>query len=261
MNASPIRESACRNCGGDLPPQTLSCPSCGAPPADLPPLETVHGPVARGWVERRWLGVPARFLLLWVGFAALGAAIGLFATGRWAWAVAALLGAVVALSVLAEAARRYRGVVVERSSQIAADRRAQAASSSEVWRARLDTRLQRWRTRSRLEQIELDRDSVLHELGLAVWRQDAEAEREAQRRLEELDERRRRVEERLSRRLAGAEEKIRLARLPVQETMMVTPNEPHAPYPPPDEGDPPEPARVPEPYPPPDEGTPPTPDE
>jgi hypothetical protein len=41
--------------------------------------------------------------------------------------------------------------------------------------------------------------------------------------------------------------------------VMVTPNEPNAPYPPPDEGDPPTPAEVPEPYPPPDEGTPPTP--
>ena len=40
---------------------------------------------------------------------------------------------------------------------------------------------------------------------------------------------------------------------------MVTPDEPHAPYPPPDEGNPPEPAQVPEPYPPPDEGTPPVP--
>jgi len=40
---------------------------------------------------------------------------------------------------------------------------------------------------------------------------------------------------------------------------MVTPNEPSPPYPPPDEGNPPEPAQVPEPYPPPDEGTPPVP--
>jgi hypothetical protein len=40
---------------------------------------------------------------------------------------------------------------------------------------------------------------------------------------------------------------------------MVTPNEPSPAYPPPDEGNPPEPAQVPEPYPPPDEGTPPVP--
>jgi hypothetical protein len=41
--------------------------------------------------------------------------------------------------------------------------------------------------------------------------------------------------------------------------MTIAPNEPSAPYPPPDEGDPPTPAIVPEPTPPPDEGTPPAP--
>ena len=55
---------------------------------------------------------------------------------------------------------------------------------------------------------------------------------------------------------AEAGERIREARFAVQETMMVTPNEP---YPPPGEANPPQPAIVPEPYPPPDEGTPPTP--
>jgi len=55
---------------------------------------------------------------------------------------------------------------------------------------------------------------------------------------------------------AEAGERIREARLAVQETMMVMPNEP---YPPPGEATPPQPAIVPEPYPPPDEGTPPTP--
>lgn len=259
MNASPIRESACPSCGGELPSQARSCPSCGAPAGDLPPLETVHGPVVHMRIERRWLGVPARLLLLWLGFGAFGAAVGLFATGSWAWGVVALAFAVVFLGVLAEAVHRHGGIFVERSSQLAAAGRAQAASRAEVWRTRLDTRLARWRTTSQLEQIGLDRAAWLQELGDAVWREDAEAEREARRRLEELDEQRERVEESLSERLAGAEEKIRLARLPVQETMMVSPNEPSAPYPPPDEGDPPQPAQVPEPYPPPDEGTPPTP--
>jgi hypothetical protein len=95
------------------------------------------------------------------------------------------------------------------------------------------------------------------------------------------------IEEELAERLAGADERIRKARLPVQDTVMVTPNEPGSaarpeepgagsvggeaaaarpeepgpspPYPPPDEGNPPQPAQVPEPYPPPDEGTPPAP--
>jgi hypothetical protein len=81
----------------------------------------------------------------------------------------------------------------------------------------------------------------------------------ARQRLSELDEEQKHVEEELAVQLAGADERIRQARLPVQDTVMVTPNEPSAPYPPPEEGDPPQPAEVPEPYPPPDEGTPPTP--
>jgi hypothetical protein len=75
----------------------------------------------------------------------------------------------------------------------------------------------------------------------------------------ELEEERKRIEDELAVQLAGADERIRRARLPVQDTVMVTPNEPSAPYPPPDEGNPPQPAEVPEPYPPPDEGTPPAP--
>lgn len=58
---------------------------------------------------------------------------------------------------------------------------------------------------------------------------------------------------------AEAGERIREARLAVQETMMIAPKLPSEPYPPPGEATPPQPAIVPEPYPPPDEGTPPTP--
>jgi hypothetical protein len=60
----------------------------------------------------------------------------------------------------------------------------------------------------------------------------------------------------LDRAVEEAGERIRRARLPVEETVMVLPTEPS---PPPDEADPPEPVIVPEPYPPPDEGTPPEP--
>ena len=260
MNAFPIRESACPSCGGELPPRARFCSRCGVSVDSLPPGETLHGPVARERVERRWFGVPARFLLLWVGFAALGAAAGLFATGSWAWGAVAVAVAVGLLALLGEAARRHGGVFVERSSQLAAEGRAQASSTAEIWRTRFDTKLAQWQTSSQLEQVERERAPVLEKLGEAVWRQDADAEAEARRRLEELDEQRQRVEDELSERLAGAEERIRVARIPVQDTMMVAPTKAgNAPYPPPGEADPPQPAQVPEPYPPPDEGTPPTP--
>src|SRR4051794_12439980 len=73
MNASPIEDSACRSCGEELVPGARFCPSCGAAVAALPPLETVPGPVVQLSVERRWLGLPARFVLLCLGFAAFGA--------------------------------------------------------------------------------------------------------------------------------------------------------------------------------------------
>jgi hypothetical protein len=226
---------------------------------DLPPFETVAGPVAHENVERRWLGLPARFVLLCLGFAAFGAAIGLFATGSWPWGVVLLLLAVILLATLGEATRRTGGLWAQRSTRLAADGRARAASNAEVWRARVDTKVSRWRTRSRLDAVDNEWRPALQALGEAVWSGDAGAEGEARQRLEELEQERKHIEDELTAQLAGADERIRRARLPVQDTLLVTSEDPGAPYPPPDEGNPPEPAQVPEPYPPPDEGTPPLP--
>ena len=92
----------------------------------------------------------------------------------------------------------------------------------------------------------------------------------------ELEQEGKRIEDELAERLAGADERIRRARLPVQDTLMVTPREAGsaggeaAAARPEDPGQVPRirlPTRatrlsrpeVPEPYPPPDEGTPPEP--
>jgi len=230
-----------------------------APVDESPPLEAVPGPVAHERVERHWFGVPMRFFLLCLGCAALGASVGLFATGNWAWGVVALVVAVLAFVAVREAVRQGRRLWPEESEQLAADGRSRAATEAEVWRARLDAKVGRWRTRSRLDAVEVERGPALQALGEAVWQSDAAAEHEARRRLGELEQERQRLETQLAEQAAEAEERIHRARLPVQETIMVTPNEPSAPYPPPGEGDPPQPARVPEPYPPPDEGTPPAP--
>jgi hypothetical protein len=210
-------------------------------------------------VERRWLGLPARFVVLCLGFASFGASIGLFATGSWVWGVVLLLVAFLLLAALGEATRRRSDMWVEHSTRLAADGRAQAATAAEVWRTRFDARLSRWRTQSRLDALEVERGPALQALGEAVWRQDETAQQAARQKLVELEQEAKRAEDELAKRLAGADERIRRARLPVQDTVMVTPDQPSAPYPPPDEGNPPEPAQVPEPYPPPDEGTPPIP--
>jgi hypothetical protein len=276
MSAFPIADNACRNCGEALAPGARFCSSCGTATSDLPPVETVPGPVVHESVERRWLGLPARFVLLCLGFASFGAAIGLFATGSWAWGIVMLLLAIILLAALGEANRRNAGVWMQHSSRLTADGRAHAATAAEVWRTRLDASLDRWRTRSRLDAIDVERGPALQALGEAVWRGDKLGERQARQRLVELEQEAKRIEDELAERLAGADERIRKARLPVQDTVMVAPNEPGSvgseaaaarpeepgpspQYPPPDEGNPPQPAQVPEPYPPPDEGTPPAP--
>jgi zinc ribbon protein len=293
MSAFPIADNACRNCGEALAPGARFCSSCGTATSDLPPVETAPGPVVHESVERRWLGLPARFVLLCLGFASFGAAIGLFATGSWAWGIVMLLLAIILLAALGEANRRNAGVWMQHSSRLTADGRAHAATAAEVWRTKLDASLDRWRTRSRLDAIDVERGPALQALGEAVWRGDKLGERQARQRLVELEQEAKRIEDELAERLAGADERIRKARLPVQDTVMVAPNEPGSvggeaaaarpeepgagsvggeaaaarpeepgpspPYPPPDEGNPPQPAQVPEPYPPPDEGTPPAP--
>ncbi|HEX6953225.1 MAG TPA: zinc ribbon domain-containing protein [Gaiellaceae bacterium] len=276
MIASPMADRACPSCGEELAPGARFCQSCGVATGRVPSVEMVPGPVAHESVERRWLGLPLRFVLLCLGFAAFGAAIGLFATGSWAWGIVLLLLAIVLLAALAEASRRRADAWMQHSSRLASDGRAQAATTAEVWRARLEASVSRWRTRSRLDAISDERGPALQALGEAVWRGDEPAERKARERLVELEQESKRIEDELAKRLAGADERIRRARLPVQETLMVTPNDagsaggraadarqedpgPNPPYPPPDEGNPPQPAEVPEPYPPPDEGTPPVP--
>ena len=228
---------------------------------ESPLTETVPGPVVREQSERRWFGVPARFVLLCVGCAALGAAVGLFAASAWGWGVAALLTAFIAFGALRESVRQTGRLLPEQSVRLASDGRSQARTAAEVWRTRIETSLTNWRTRSRLDEVELARAPALQALGAAVREGDRRAASDASKRLDELDERERSLVADLEQQVADANERIRLARLPVQETVMVTPNEPNAPYPPPDEATPPTPAVVPEPSPPPDEGTPPAPPE
>jgi len=228
---------------------------------DGPLVERLPGPVAREQVEPHWFGVPARFVLLCVGCAALGAAVGLFVASAWGWGVAALLVAVMAFGGLREAVRQKGHLLPQESARIASDGRSHARTAAEVWRTRFETSLASWRTRNQLGELERERGPALQELGAAVRSGDRRAANEASKHLDDLDARQRGLEADLAWQVAQAKEKIRLARLPVQETVMVTPNEPNAPYPPPDEATPPTPAVVPEPSPPPDEGTPPAPPE
>src|SRR5256714_5588150 len=147
MSASPIEDSPCLEFGAELAPGARFCSSCGTPVGELPPVETVRGPVVHESVEQRWLGLPARFVLLCLGFAAFGAAIGLFATGSWAWGIVMLLLAGIFLCGLVAALRQGSDVWLEQSSRFASERRARAATTADVWRTRFDTTGTRWRSR------------------------------------------------------------------------------------------------------------------
>jgi hypothetical protein len=176
--------------------------------------------------DPRWLGLPASVLLLCAGFVALGASIGLFASGAWPWGLVVLGIATLLLGTRVELERRgLESPLARRSGLFLADTRSQAASRSEVLRARVSAAVDRRRARTQLDLIDGERRPALVELGEAVWTGDASAEAQARAKLAELNGRRALVEQELVSRLGEAGERIRLARLPVDETVLVAPDE------------------------------------
>jgi hypothetical protein len=260
MNESQVAADACPNCGTDLPTPARFCPACGAQvnegatvKADLPPDETGPVPVSMQRSEPHWFGVAPPHALLAVAVIAFVIAIVLFTTGHWPYGLILLGAAALLFAAFLEAARRRPDSGMTRAS---VDARERARSSWETLRARQVATAQARSIQHGLLLLESDRRSALHELGVAAHAGDTTAEAGVRARLAALDAQESELRAQLDEALGDAHERIRKARLPVQETMMVLPTEP---YPPPDEGTPPQPAVVPEPYPPPDEGTPPQP--
>jgi hypothetical protein len=264
MNASAlVTDQTCSRCGAELPRDARFCPSCGTPSdagetsrVELPLNETGPVPVSIQRAEPHWFGVTPPHLLLAVAAGVFVVAVLLFFTGHWPYALIALGLAALLLAAFLELARRRPHSPVTRASR---DARERAGSYFETWRTRAAATAEARRIHSGIALIDAERRTVLLELGQAAHSGDTTAEAGVRARLEELDAHEADLRRRLEEGMAQAGERIQRARLAVQETVMVTPNEPHAPYPPPGEATPPQPAVVPEPYPPPDEGTPPTP--
>ena len=230
MSASQVAADTCANCGADLPRLARFCPTCGAQveagstvSAAVPPNETGPVPVSLQRSEPHWFGVAPPQLLLAVAGIAFVFAVVLFATGHWPYGLILLGAAALLLAAFLESARRRPESGVTRAS---VDARARARSSWETLRARQVATAEARRTKSALLLLESDRRSALQDLGAAVHAQDATAEATARERLAGLDARETELRTQLDAALGEADERIRKARLPVQETVMVLPAEP-----------------------------------
>jgi len=220
---------------------------------ELPPQEVGPVPVSMHGAEPRWFGVTPPSLLLGLATVLLVLAIVLFAVGHWPYGLILLGVAALLLAVFLEAARR--GPQEHVAVRASADAREHVRSRVEELRARTVAVAEARRVQSALLVVEAERRTRLGELGAAAHAHDSTAEAAARAALAELDRREAELRGRLAERLEATGERIRKAKLPVQDTMMVTPTEPAEPSP----GQPTQPAVVPEPYPPPDEGNPPEP--
>jgi zinc-ribbon domain len=230
MSASPVAADTCPSCGAELPPTARFCPACGVQvnegwtvPASVPPEETDPVPVSLQRSEPHWFGVASPQLLLAVGAIAFVFSLILFATGHWPYGLILLGAAALLLAAFLEAARRRPDSAVLRAG---IDARARARSSWETLRARQVATVEARRIQSALLLLESERRSVLQDLGAAAHVADATAEATARARLAELDAHEMELRAQLESTLGDADETIRKARLPVQDTMMVYPTEP-----------------------------------
>ena len=226
---------------------------------EVPPEETGPVPVSVSRVEARFYGVVPSTAVLVLAAAAFTLAIILFFTGRWPIGLIPLGVTVLLVLVFFETARRKPTGTVSRSTAATLDAfrtRAGVAAGSLATRGRASRQL--FALRRELQRMGALRGRLLFELGDAVYRGDEHATEEARSRVEELDRLAAQREAEMQQTVEAAHDVLARRRLEVQPTEVAeVPPEPATPAP--GEGNPPEPARIPEPYPPPDEGSPPQP--
>jgi hypothetical protein len=223
---------------------------------DVPPDETGPVPVNVTRSEPRFYGVTPSLLALVLAGAAATVAILLFIGGHWPYALILLGVAVLLVLAFLETAKRKPARDATQPRPLDTLRsRGRVAAESIATRGR--ARRQVYALRQELGRMTVDRDRLLFELGDAVYRGDERATEEARSRVEELDRIAAEREAEMQQVLESAEDVLARGRLEVRPTEVA--EAPQDPDPTPGEGNPPEPARIPEPYPPPDEGSPPQP--
>jgi hypothetical protein len=237
----------CPTCGEELDDGGAFCPHCGArlpaaagdtmvvPP---PPHETGPVPVELMRVEPRYFGIPPASALLAVGAAALAVGVVLLVFGEPVAGAVAVVGGLAAVAAAVDRQRRRDAIEFLRS-------RAGTIGST------LSARRELTRVRAELEEVERERGARLRALGEAVYGEDSAATESLRRELAELDDRAEEKRVEIERIVGDLEASVARARLETGRTQALEP------YPPPDEGDVPEPPLIPEPYPPPDEADPP----
>jgi hypothetical protein len=186
----------------------------------VPPNETGQVPVSLQRSEPHWFGVAPPGLLLSVGVVAFIFALILFATGHWPFGLILIGAAALLLAAFLEAARRRPQSSMTRASLEARER---ARSSWETLRARQVAAAEARSIRGALMTLESGRRAALQELGAAAHAGDSTAEEAARGRLTALDAQEAQLRAELDEVLGQANERIRKAQLPVQETQLVPP--------------------------------------
>jgi hypothetical protein len=186
----------------------------------VPPNETGQVPVSLQRSEPHWFGVAPPELMLSVAVVAFIFAIVLFAIGHWPFGLILLGAGALLLAAFLEAARRRPQAGMTRASVEARER---ARSSWDTLRARQVAVAEARRIRSALMLLEPDRSRALQELGTAAYAGDTAAEAAVRDRLTELETRVTGLRAELDEVHGQANERIRKAQLPVQETQLVPP--------------------------------------
>jgi hypothetical protein len=191
---------------------------------ELPEEETGPVPVSIAYAEPRWFGVPPPLALLSLACGSFAVGIVLFAAGHWPYGLILLGITALLLAAFLEIARRRPDSALARvSGRAAVEARDRTTSAFERLRARSTAAAELQRIRSARAIVQSERRALLFRLGEAVHLDDQAAAGAARSRLHELDGLEADLQARLERKLAETEERIRRARLSVQETMLVPP--------------------------------------
>lgn len=228
----------------------------------VPPHEATASPIHASVATPRYFGVTPPMLLFALATASLALAIAFAILARWASALVLAVVSLILLALFVGVARRKPDTELARVFARALDRaRERTTWMLEVVAVRSGAGRELSRLRNEIVELAAARESRLRDLGAAVYESDEVARKTLTEEIRRLDETALEKEGEMRAVAEAAQEHIQRGRLSVQPTLIepAAPVPVPEPYPPPDEGTPPEQPLIPEPSPPPDEGTPPRP--